>query len=74
MLASGSAQLEPIVPNAGRLLKALDKWKLWRIAGKPFNLRSGGLLEQVEDELDEIYQLESEFQKVAKANGKEGLV
>jgi len=74
VLASGSAELQPIVQNAERYIKALDKWKLWRIAGKPFQLRAGGLLDQIEDELDDIYAIESEFQKVAKANGKEGLI
>ena len=74
MLASQNASLEPIVPNAERLLKAIPKWEIWRIAGKPFQLREGGLFNQIEDELDDIYAIESEFQKVAKANGKPELI
>jgi hypothetical protein len=74
VLSSGTAELEPIVQNADKLLRRLDDWKLWRIAGKPFQIRAGGLKDQIEEEQDEIYQLESEFLKVAKANGKENTV
>lgn len=62
--------MEPIVENADQLWAALPKWKLWRIAGKPFQLRAGGLFDQIEEEIDTIYLLESEYQKVLKANGK----
>jgi hypothetical protein len=74
VLASGAAELREIVPSAEKLLKRLDDWKMWRMAGKPFQIRDGGLKDQIEDEFDEIYTLEAEFQKVAKAQGHPELI
>lgn len=73
MLASDKNGLREIVPNAGELLNYLDLWKTWRISGRPMQIRSGGLLDQLECEIDAIYAIESEFQQVAVANGKPGL-